>query len=81
MARSVIRHVPWTIAADTSEGASPPLYEMQCTTCDESSGAAEDGGTPQQWALEHSGRTRHTGYRGIGTTFWRTSIANGPSPK
>jgi hypothetical protein len=55
-----MRHVPWTIAQDLSEGASPPLYEMECTTCDESSGAVEDGAGAQQWALEHSGRNPST---------------------
>jgi hypothetical protein len=76
--RSVIRHVTWTIATDLSEGASPPLYEMECTTCPERSPAGEVAADAQQWALEHSGRhPTHTGFRGINTSFWRTSMVGG----
>lgn len=75
MTRSVIRHVPWKIEPDASEGASPPLFEMECTTCPERSSASEDAGEVQDWALKHSGRhPSHTSFRGIGTSFWRTSM-------
>lgn len=76
MARSVIRHVTWTITQDVSATAPPPRYEMECTTCTARSAPTEDAGTAQDWALQHSGRhPSHTGYRGVGTSFWRTSMA------
>lgn len=75
MTRSVIRFAMWTIAPDPSEGASPPLYELECTTCPERSAPSEAAADAQQWALEHSGRhPTHTGFRGISTSFWRTSM-------
>lgn len=75
MTRSVIRYATWTIAPDLSEGASPPIYELECTTCLERSPASEDGAEAQQWALGHSGRQpTHTGFRGIHTSFWRTAM-------
>ncbi len=80
MTRAVIRFADWTIALDRSEGASPPLFEMECTTCSERSPATEDSGEAQDWALRHSGRNpSHTGYRGISTSFWRTSMQDDPA--
>lgn len=75
MTRTVMRYAEWTIGQDTSEGASPPLYEVECTTCDAKSGVSESAGDAQDWALQHSGRNpSHTGFRGINTTFWRTTM-------
>ena len=80
MTQSVIRFADWTITPDASEGVSPPLFEMECTTCPERSPASEDAGEAQDWALRHSGRhPSHTGFRGISTSFWRTSMQGGPA--
>lgn len=80
MPRSVIRFADWTIASDRSEGASPPLFEMECTKCPERSPASEDSGEAQDWALKHSGRhPSHTGFRGVNTSFWRTSMKDDPA--
>lgn len=76
MTRSVIRHVDWTIRADDSDDAPPPLYEMRCISCGARSAPEEDGDDAQQWALEHSGRhPTHRTYRGIVTSAWRTTTA------
>jgi hypothetical protein len=76
--RSVIRHITWTIAPDPFEGASPSLYEVECTTCPARSPASEEAAEVQQRALEHSGRhPSHTGFRRTHTSFWRPSMADG----
>jgi hypothetical protein len=70
-----MRYIKWTISRDTAEGASPQIYEMQCTTCHEQSTASENPDDPHDWALTHSGRNpTHRGYRGIATSFWRTTM-------
>ncbi|HEY5833458.1 hypothetical protein [Streptomyces sp.] len=78
MIRAVLRFATWTIGPDTAEGApTDPLYEMECTTCGVRSPASETSDDVQDWALGHSGRNlTHTGYRGIGTSFWRTSMVD-----
>lgn len=74
-----MRYASWTIAPDTAEGASPPIYQTECTTCDARSEPTEAAGDAQQWALGHSGRhPSHTGFRGVHTSFWRTDMADPP---
>jgi len=76
--RAVIRHADWTIGPDRTPGASGPIYEVECTTCGETSGAAEERTSPEDWALRHTGRnTGHRGYRAIATSFVRVEPAPG----
>lgn len=77
MTRSIIRPADWTLGADRSEGASPPIRLIECTTCDESSPASEGQMEPESWALKHAGSTGHRGYREIVTAFLRATPAPG----
>ncbi|WP_443062862.1 DUF7848 domain-containing protein [Streptomyces sp. NBC_00441] len=74
----MIRHADWTIGPDRTPGASGPIYEMECTTCGETSDAAEEPTSPGDWALCHTGRnTGHRGFRAIITSFARVEPAPG----
>ncbi|MFJ3088990.1 hypothetical protein [Streptomyces sp. NPDC086838] len=76
--RAVIRHADWTIGPDRTSGASGPVYEVECTTCGETSDAAEERTSPEDWALRHTGRnTDHRSYRAIITSFMRIEPAPG----
>lgn len=78
MTRAVIRYADWMISPDREPGASGPLYELECTTCHESSEAAEEPVAPEDWAFRHTGRhTDHRGYRAIVTSFFRVTPAPG----
>ncbi|WP_458337639.1 DUF7848 domain-containing protein [Streptomyces sp. 372A] len=64
--RAVIRDADWMIGVDRTPGASGPVYEVECTTCGETSDAAEDRTSPEDWALRHAGRNpSHRSYRAI----------------
>ncbi|MGP3924515.1 DUF7848 domain-containing protein [Streptomyces sp. 8N616] len=73
-ARSVIRFADWSLSADLS--GSGPIFESECTTCGESSGAADKKEGPETWCLRHAGSTGHTGFRGITTSFFRAQMVN-----
>ncbi|MFG3136164.1 hypothetical protein ACGFZA_08060 [Streptomyces sp. NPDC048211] len=76
--RSVIRHADWTIGVDREDGASGPIYEIECTTCLDRSDAAEEKKPAEDWAISHTGRhTDHRGYRAIITSFVRVTPAPG----
>ncbi|WP_393057766.1 hypothetical protein [Streptomyces sp. LN549] len=76
--RSVIRNADWTISVDREEGASGPLYEVECTTCTDRSDAEDERGPAEDWALRHAGRNPdHRGYRAIITSFLRVTPAPG----
>ncbi|MFJ3084972.1 hypothetical protein [Streptomyces sp. NPDC086838] len=76
--RAVIRHADWTIAADQTPGASGPIYELECTTCDAASDTSEEKGGPESWALRHTGSNPdHRGFRATVTMFFRVSPAPG----
>ncbi|WP_405797935.1 hypothetical protein [Streptomyces sp. NBC_01506] len=75
---TVIRHADWSLGVDTEPGASGPVHEIACTTCGESSGAAEERASREQWALHHTGgHPSHRGYRGITAAFFRMTPAPG----
>ncbi|WP_459117477.1 DUF7848 domain-containing protein [Streptomyces malaysiensis] len=77
---SVIRHgdwTLWTLSADVT--GSPPILEAECTTCDDSSGAAEEAKQPEVWCLRHANQTGHTGFRMIIASFFRASMTNAGS--
>lgn len=73
--RSVTRHADWLLITDRQ--GSGPVYEAECTTCGESSDAAETKDEPELWCLRHSGASGHTGYRGITTAFFRATLFGG----
>ncbi|WP_443043887.1 DUF7848 domain-containing protein [Streptomyces sp. NBC_00322] len=70
-ARAVMRFADWTLSAD-KEG-SGPIFIAECTTCDESSDAAENKADPEVWCLRHAGALGHTGFRGITTAYFRAT--------
>jgi hypothetical protein len=55
------------------------MYEAQCTTCGESSGATEGRRLPAElWAIKHTGeRPTHRSFRAMATSFWRITPAAG----
>ncbi|MFC4888371.1 hypothetical protein ACFPK5_24845 [Streptomyces beijiangensis] len=61
----------WSLGVDLS--GSGPIFEAECTTCAESSGAKDGTSSPEEWCLQHAGRTGHTGYRGMITSFFRAT--------
>ncbi|WP_442806716.1 DUF7848 domain-containing protein [Streptomyces sp. NBC_01750] len=70
------RFVNWVLQLDTS--GSGPIYETECTTCGESSEAADDKEAPELWCLQHAGRSGHTGFRALTTSFFRaTQVESG----
>ncbi|MFB7557911.1 hypothetical protein [Streptomyces brevispora] len=46
----MIRHADRTVGPDREPGAPGPVYEAECTTCRESSEAAERPTPPEDWA-------------------------------
>ena len=71
--RAVFRFMDWALQVDTS--GSGPIYEAECTTCSESSGTADSKDEPEVWCLRHAGRSGHTGFRAVTTSFFRASCA------
>ena len=76
-ARTIIKRAEWTIGADHTEGASPPIREIECTSCHERSEASTGQLGPDVWAIAHTGATQHTGFREIVTAFLRVVPAPG----
>jgi hypothetical protein len=72
----VVRQGDWTLSSDVLGGG--PIVEAECTTCDDSSGAADEANRPEVWCLRHANQTGHTGFRMIITSFFRASVANTP---
>ncbi|MBT2408038.1 hypothetical protein J7I97_24795 [Streptomyces sp. ISL-87] len=72
MSPRLIRTADWLLAADRS--GSGPVFEAECTTCGDTSGAFDDDQDATEiWCLRHAGLTRHTGFRGITTSFLRAT--------
>ncbi|MBW5250891.1 hypothetical protein JGS39_18155 [Streptomyces sp. P01-B04] len=80
--RSVVRHVPWTIAPDREPDGEPITYVLQCVVCRERSERSEHWKTPQKWALRHSGKnpTHHT-FREVIWRPWRTHMNDEPGAR
>ncbi|MEW2083484.1 hypothetical protein [Streptomyces sp. NPDC005283] len=77
-ARSVIKLADWILGIDRTPGASGPIFELACTTCDEASDASDGKTDPELWALGHTGRhTGHRSFRSTTTAFFRTVPAPG----
>lgn len=70
MPRSIIRHVEWTCSP---EPASPvPMYEFECTTCQDRGQCSENFETARQFAFDHVGpNPGHQGFREVVTRYWR----------
>lgn len=78
--RTIITAADWHLGLDTAEGAPrQALYEAECTTCGEGSGATEGRRLPAEiWAVRHTGeRPGHRGFRATAMSFWRVSPAPG----
>jgi hypothetical protein len=73
-----MRYADWLLSLDLS--GSGPIFESECTTCGETSGAADAKEGPEIWCLRHAGRTRHTGFRAITTAFFRASLLTDGRP-
>lgn len=71
---AVMRFADWMLSTDKQ--GSGPVYEAECTTCGESSDAAENKDEPELWCLRHAGALGHTGFRGITTAFFRAAQVN-----
>ncbi|CAL9458068.1 hypothetical protein SUDANB15_02560 [Streptomyces sp. enrichment culture] len=72
--RAIIKAAEWTLGPETAEGApKEPMYEAECTSCGEQSGATESDRLPAEvWALKHTGsHPTHRTYRATITSFWR----------
>ncbi|MHC0433290.1 DUF7848 domain-containing protein [Streptomyces sp. O3] len=74
---TVYRFADWTIGRDYTPGASPPIREIECTTCLQRSDPSVSQLPPDRWALTHAGATGHTGFREIVTAFLRVTPAPG----
>jgi hypothetical protein len=74
---AVMRFADWTLTTDKQ--GSGPVYEAECTTCGESSDAAENKDEPELWCMRHAGALGHTGFRGITTAFFRATLVNARS--
>ncbi|MGW7363608.1 DUF7848 domain-containing protein [Streptomyces sp. NPDC054841] len=77
MSHTIIRLADWTLGPDRSEGVSAPIREIECTTCYERSEASTEQVGPDSWAIAHTGRTGHNGFREIVTAFLRVTPAPG----
>lgn len=70
--KTVWRFADWVLKLDTS--GTGPIFEMECVSCDATSGAADTPDGPQNWALSHAGRTGHVVFRALHTSFFRASM-------
>lgn len=53
MTRAVYRFRDHTIGPDHSPGAEPLTFTMQCTACDATGPASENGEDGTEWATQH----------------------------
>lgn len=62
----------WVVVREPAPEAPSVVFELECTTCCHSSGATEDLGAAQAWAVRHvTASPTHTGFREIAHRFWR----------
>ncbi|MFE2555954.1 hypothetical protein ACFXGT_07950 [Streptomyces sp. NPDC059352] len=59
--KKILRHVEWTLGPDPER--DPPARYVACKECAQRSPVSTVRANPDQWALEHSGQTRHRRYR------------------
>ncbi|MFC0845375.1 hypothetical protein ACFH04_16890 [Streptomyces noboritoensis] len=66
------------LGTDTTPGASGPIYEMECTTCLDTSPASGERAGPEDWAIRLTARHHdHAGFRALVTAFVRVTPAPG----
>ncbi|MFD9488127.1 hypothetical protein ACFWBX_30010 [Streptomyces sp. NPDC059991] len=70
--RAIWRFADWALQLDTS--GSGPIFESQCTTCNDSSEASDGKEVPEVWCLRHAGATGHTGFRAVTTSYFRAKL-------
>ncbi|MFE7509769.1 hypothetical protein ACFU8I_00785 [Streptomyces sp. NPDC057540] len=58
---TVLAYVRWTLGPDPERSA--PTRYIACKECEEQSPVSIVQADPDQWALDHSGRTQHRRYR------------------
>ncbi|MFE6627331.1 hypothetical protein ACFVNB_08805 [Streptomyces rochei] len=78
--RAIIKAAEWMLGPETAEGSpKDPLFEAECATCGDQSGATEGQRLPAEvWALKHTGaHPAHRTYRSIITSFWRVDPVEG----
>ncbi|MEV5289901.1 hypothetical protein AB0K64_01510 [Streptomyces sp. NPDC053741] len=77
---TIIRAADWTLGPEVAAGAPrEALFESECTTCGDRSGAEEGTRIPAEvWALKHTGgNPAHRSFRAVITSFWAVSPADG----
>ncbi|MFF9348557.1 hypothetical protein [Streptomyces sp. NPDC014734] len=74
---TVIRYAEWSIGADRSENAPPPIRQVECVNCGERSETCTSQLGPDSWALRHAGLSGHGAYREIVTAYLRVTPAPG----
>lgn len=77
--KTIMRSVLWNLHPAEPPAPQKPLYEVECTTCDERSECTEgDRVAPELWTLKHAASNpSHRVYRAIVTMFWQVSPASG----
>lgn len=71
-AETIHRHADWVLRREPAPEAPPAVYEVECTGCTHSSGAADESGAVYEWAARHAVLgPGHTGFREIIHHFWR----------
>ena len=77
MSRRRFGFARWKVRAD--ECLPMVVFEVQCRTCQELSGGADNSAVREQkWALEHTGRNpAHREFVMTARTFWRTEPCDG----
>lgn len=72
MMRAILRYINWTCRPEPSSPV--PMYEVECTTlgCDARGLCCEDFENARNFMFAHVAKNpSHTGYREIGTRYWR----------
>lgn len=77
-AKSVFRYVTHSIGLDPA--AERDMEEMFCTSCPESSGCVSIDDA-RDWAMRHTGRTKHDGFRLETTNYYRVTRHDGRKPE
>jgi hypothetical protein len=75
--KSVWKYVMHSI--DLDPAAERDMEEMFCTSCPEQSGCVSLDDA-RDWAMKHTGRTKHTGFRLQTTNYYRVTRHEEPLP-
>jgi hypothetical protein len=72
--KAVFRYVTHSIGLDPA--AERDMEEMFCSSCPESSGCVSIDDA-RDWAMRHTGRTKHDGFRLETTNYYRVTRHDG----